>query len=100
MQFMPFDFWLTREQNEKHNTLGLKVLINIKVNIVFQPHRAVVKAAGEQQSPTKDSGSSGGPLKSDDPLFPARLIQEKGSSDRKEPTRWLCFSSQIVLPYV
>lgn len=64
---MPIDFWLTREQKQKHNTLGFKVLINVKVNIVFQSHGAVVKAAGEQQIPTKESGSSVRPMKRDDP---------------------------------
>lgn len=67
---MPIDFWLTRQQKQKRNTLGFEVLINIKVNIVFQSRGAVVKAAGEQQILTKESGRSGGQLKRDDPCSP------------------------------
>lgn len=63
MQFFPIDFWLTREQHQKHNTLGFIVLINIKVNIVFQSHEAVVKAVQEQQIPAKENGSSGEQLR-------------------------------------
>lgn len=67
---MSIDFWLTREKNQKYNTLGFKVLINIKVNIVFQFCGAVVKAAGEQKIPAKESRSSGEELKRDDLCSP------------------------------
>lgn len=85
VQFIPIDFWLTREQNQKHNTVGFKVLINIKVNIVFQSHGAVVKAAGEQQILTEESGSSGGPLKRDDPCSPQDQSMRRGARKGMSP---------------
>lgn len=63
---MSIDFWLTKEKNQKYNMLSFKVLINTKVNIVFQFCGAVVKTAREQQTPTK----AGEELKRDDPCSP------------------------------